>query len=325
MARDERVLIKSQRLIQLMMVINAKRSFTVRELADEFGLSPRTITRDLQELSEVGFPIYSVQGRGGGYRLLQERMLPPIAFSENEAVAVFFACQSLQYFGSVPFDESAASAIHKFYHYLPADAKEQIDRLRNRVVIWNPHRTMSADFLQTLLQAIMNDSVVTIAYKSGDGVTQRDIQPIGLYASEGYWYCPAYCFLRQTYRLFRADRISFASVNDGFPDRKDLSERSVFDWITPDLSRFKRQCDLIVELTEEGVRSLETNVWFSSHIEIHEDGRGTLRMRIPVQKIEFFTDLIWPLGGEAKIVEPHEAVAYIRRKIETITKCYFDP
>lgn len=48
-------------------------------------------------------------------------------------------------------------------------------------------------------------------------------------------------------------------------------------------------------------------------------------MRIPVQKIEFFTDLIWPLGGEAKIVEPIEAVAYIRRKIETITKCYFDP
>lgn len=323
MARDERVLIKSQRLIQLMMVINAKRSFTVRELADEFGLSPRTITRDLQELSEVGFPIYSVQGRGGGYRLLHERMLPPIAFSENEAVAVFFACQSLQYFGSVPFDESAASAIHKFYHYLPADTKEQIDRLRNRVVIWNPHRTMSADCLQTLLQAIMNDSVVTIAYKSGDGVTQRDIQPIGLYASEGYWYCPAYCFLRQTYRLFRADRISFASVNDGFPDRKDLGGRSVFDWITPDLSRFDQQCDLLVELTEEGVRSLETNVWFSAHIELHEDGRGILRMRIPVQKIEFFTDLIWPLGGEAKIVEPHEAVAYIRRKIETITKCYF--
>ncbi|WP_256992735.1 WYL domain-containing protein [Paenibacillus sp. SSG-1] len=81
----------------------------------------------------------------------------------------------------------------------------------------------------------------------------------------------------------------------------------------------------MVELTEEGVRSLETNVWFSAHIELHEDGRGTLRMRIPVQKIEFFTDLIWPLGGEAKIVEPIEAVAYIRRKIETITKCYFDP
>lgn len=202
-----------------MMVINAKKSFTVRELADEFDLSPRTITRDLQELSEVGFPIYAVQGRGGGYRLLQERMLPPIAFSENEAVAIFF--------GSVPFDKSAASAIHKFYHYLPDSAKEQIDRLKNRVVIWNPHRTMSADCLQILMQAIMINSVVTIAYKSNDGETQREIQPVGLYASEGYWYCPAYCFLRQTYRLFRADRIVFASLNDSIPYREDLSDRSV--------------------------------------------------------------------------------------------------
>lgn len=84
---------KSQRLIQLIMMINAKKSFTVRELADEFGLSTRTITRDLQELSELGIPIYSIQGRGGGYKLLQDRMLPPISLSESEAIAMFFACQ----------------------------------------------------------------------------------------------------------------------------------------------------------------------------------------------------------------------------------------
>ena len=136
-------MLKSQRLIQLIMMINAKKAFTVRELADEFHLSTRTITRDLQELSELGFPIYSVQGRGGGYRLLQERMLPPITFTESEAIAMFFACQSLQYFGSLPFDEGATSALHKFYHYSPADVKEQIDRLKNKMVIWNPYRSMS--------------------------------------------------------------------------------------------------------------------------------------------------------------------------------------
>lgn len=68
---------KSQRLIQMIMLINARKSFTVNELANEFGLSSRTITRDLQELSELGVPLYSVQGRGGGYKLLQERLLPP--------------------------------------------------------------------------------------------------------------------------------------------------------------------------------------------------------------------------------------------------------
>lgn len=314
-------MIKSQRLIRLMMVINAKKSFTVRELADEFGLSPRTITRDLQELSGIGFPIYAVQGRGGGYRLLQERMLPPIAFSESEAAAVFFACQSLQYFGSVPFDESAASVIHKFYHYLPGDVKEQIDRLRNRVVIWNPYRAMSSSCLQTLLQAIMNKHVVTIAYKSNEGLTQRDIQPVGLYASEGYWYCPAFCFLRGTYRLFRADRIVSASVNETLPYQEIHDQRSVFDCLTPDLSRFA-QIALVVELTPEGVRSLESNVWFGPHIEVHKDGSGTAKVRIPEQKLHFFADLVWTLGEKAKIVEPGEAVEYIKQKIAAMGKLY---
>ena len=314
-------MIKSQRIIQLMMVINAKKSFTVRELADEFGLSFRTISRYLHELSEVGFPIYSVQGRGGGYRLLQERMLPPIAFLENEAIAVFFACQSLQYFGSLPFDESAASALHKFYHYLPADVKDQIDRLKNKVVIWNPYRSMSSTCLQTLLQAIMKRSIVTIEYNSSDGLTQRDIQPVGLYANQGYWYCPAFCFLRETYRLFRADRISSARLNESFTYREDLNNRSVLDWITPDMTRFERTA-LIVNLTSEGVRSLESNFWFGPFIELHEDGNGTIRIMVPVKKLPFFAEMVWALGEDAKIVEPVEAVDYLKHKIEMMKQQY---
>ncbi|WP_242615246.1 helix-turn-helix transcriptional regulator [Paenibacillus solani] len=185
---------KSQCLIQLMMMINAKKSFTVRELADEFGLSVRTISRDLDELSGLGVPIYSVQGRGGGYRLLQERMLPPISFTESEAIAIFFACQSLGYFSTLPFGDGAATALHKFYHYLPADIKEQIDRLKDRVMIHSLFRRMSADILQTLMEAVMVRQAVTISYRSSAGSSQRHIQPIGLYASSGYWYCPAYCF-----------------------------------------------------------------------------------------------------------------------------------
>jgi predicted DNA-binding transcriptional regulator YafY len=104
--------------------------------------------RDLQELSELGIPIYSIQGRGGGYELLNQRLLPPISFAEGEAIALFFVCQSLDYFSSLPFGEGADSALHKFYHYLPADVKEQIDRLKNRVMLWSPYRLMSSEFFK---------------------------------------------------------------------------------------------------------------------------------------------------------------------------------
>lgn len=80
---------KSKRLLDLMMTVNRKRKFTVKELADEFNVSSRTILRDLQELGELGVPLYSEVGPHGGYQVLNERILPPIAFTEEEAVAIF--------------------------------------------------------------------------------------------------------------------------------------------------------------------------------------------------------------------------------------------
>ena len=72
------------------------------ELAKEFSVSKRTVLRDLQELEKAGFPLYSEVGAAGGYHILKERILPPIAFSESEAKAIFFACQALQFYRDLP-------------------------------------------------------------------------------------------------------------------------------------------------------------------------------------------------------------------------------
>ena len=67
---------KAERLIEMMITINAKRDFTVGELAKEFSVSKRTILRDLQELEQAGFPLYAEVGAAGGYHILKERILP---------------------------------------------------------------------------------------------------------------------------------------------------------------------------------------------------------------------------------------------------------
>lgn len=310
---------KAQRLIQLIMIINARRSFTVGELADEFGLSKRTIARDLEELSELGIPIYSIQGRGGGFKLLRERLLPPISFTEGEAVAMFFACHSLTFYGSLPFGEGADSALHKFYHYLPADMKEKIDAMKERVMLWSPYREMSEDVLRTLLLAIMERSTVTITYRSSGGETVRDIQPIGLYASSGYWYCPAYCLLRGEVRQFRADRIVSASLNPDIPYREDIAAMSLRD--KPD-SSLREQAELRVALTAGGVRQLESNPRFSRFIRLQEDGSGTVAMSIARDAVPFYADLVWSLGEDARIEGPEEAVGHILRKLDALSSRY---
>ncbi|MFF2889446.1 helix-turn-helix transcriptional regulator [Paenibacillus sp. NPDC057967] len=310
---------KSQRLIQMIMMINARRSFTVRELADEFDLSTRTITRDLQELSELGIPVYSVQGRGGGYRLLRERLLPPISFTEGEATAVFFACHSLQFLGSLPFGEGADSALHKFYHYLPADMKEKIDTMRERVMIWSPYRPMSEQVLRTLLLSIMERRIVTIRYRSESGESVRDIQVIGLYASSGYWYCPAYCMHRKEVRQFRADRIVSAEWNENASYVEEIAQLTLQD--KPD-KRDLAHVELQVSLTARGMRELESNPRFTPCLERANDGSGKAMMSIPQEDIPFYGDLLWSLGAEAVIEGPEEAVAYVKNKIQAMLTQY---
>ena len=101
---------KSKRLMELMMTVNRKRRFKVKELADEFGVSTRTILRDLQELSELGVPLYSEVGPHGGYQVVRERVLPPIAFTEEEAAAMFFAVHALRHYSSLPFESESSAA-----------------------------------------------------------------------------------------------------------------------------------------------------------------------------------------------------------------------
>ncbi|MHC0620370.1 helix-turn-helix transcriptional regulator [Paenibacillus sp. M.A.Huq-82] len=234
---------------------------------------------------------------------------------------MFFACQSLQYFGSLPFDEGAAAALHKFYYYLPTDVKSQIDRLRDKVVIWSPQRDMSAPALQTLMQAIMVQSVVTIAYQSSHGVTTRDIQPVGLYASHGFWYCPAYCFQHEAYRLFRGDRVLSASLNPDIACLEEVDRRTVKNWNEPELQQMEKIV-LGVRLNPGGLRKLETNGWFAGAIERNDDGSASIRMEVPRERLNFYADMIWELGEDAQIVEPEEAVVYLRCRVEKMRAMY---
>ncbi|MCR8644990.1 YafY family transcriptional regulator [Paenibacillus sp. N1-5-1-14] len=313
-------MLKSQRLIQLIIIINAKKSFTVQELADEFGLSTRTITRDLQELSELGVPVYSVQGRGGGYRLLQERILPAISFSEHEAVAMFIACQSLQRMGALPFAEEADSALNKFYHYLPADVRDQVDRMKGKVAIWSPKRSnMSSSILRTLLKAVMQQVAVTIKYRSAKGVGSRDIQPIGLYASQGYWYCPSFSFKHEQVRLFRVDRIESAVPNTSIPCRQEVGQWDL--WSTPEQSH-QSLVTMTVELTAKGAHELESDEYFGSSIVQQEDGRHIASIQVSAANLNFYSNWIWRLGDNARIIEPQKAITYTQQKIESMRVQY---
>jgi len=311
---------KSKRLLELMMTVNRKRKFTVRELAEEFGVSTRTMLRDLQELSELGVPLYSEVGPHGGYQVLRERILPPIAFTEEEAVAMFFAVYALRHYSSLPFETQTASALDKFYLHMSSDVRDRIDQMKNRVDFVAPTRQQESPYLSILLEAAVEQKVLLIEYESGKDAL-RKIQPIGIYASNGLWFCPAYCFLRKEFRIFRCDRIHSARYDTGGTEPMDLrhvhlGNKEAF------FQSEKEKAQLYVELSPKGVQMSEAVLWLRSHLHVRENGTGWLEGPIPQNELPFYARFFTGLGMEATVKQPPELVSYMKKLFAEIMAKY---
>ncbi|WP_199617650.1 helix-turn-helix transcriptional regulator [Paenibacillus alkalitolerans] len=312
---------KSKRLLELMMTVNRKRKFTVKELAREFGVSTRTMLRDLQELSGMGVPLYSEVGPHGGYQVLKERILPPIAFSEEEAVAMFFAVYALRHYSSLPFEAESASALDKFYLHMSGDIRDRIDQMKNRVDFVTPTRQQESPYLAMLLEAAVDQKVLLIEYESRGDQSCRKIQPIGIYANNGLWFCPAYCFERKDFRVFRCDRIVSAAFDPDGTEPMDLrhvhlgNKESFFH-------TEKESAQLYAELSRTGVQMCEAALWLGSHLHIREDGTGWLEGPIARSDLAFYARFFIGLGNEATVKHPQELISYMKRLFGEIMSKY---
>ena len=310
---------KAQRLIQLIMKVNERKKFTIQEMADECGVSRRTMIRDLMELSELGVPLYSEAGPSGGYRVLREKVLPPISFTEHEAMALFFACQSLRNYKSLPFKNEVDTALQKFFHYLSSELKQKIERMQQRLVFWVPPHELEVSFLKDLLDAAVEQRVVSIVYEASTS-QKRMIQPLGIYTMNGLWYCQAYCFLAGDYRVFRVDRVKDFSLDADQSMRLNTAEEHIQSWIM----RMDESdaLELEVDLTPEGVRRCRSDVWLSRWIEMHEDGSGTIRTKMSASYTPWAVHFFLGFGMEANVKRPQQVREQIQSKLQEMVRQY---
>ncbi len=312
---------KSKRLMEMIIAVNRKRRFTVKELAIEFDVSTRTILRDLQELSELGVPLYSEVGPHGGYRILQERLLPPIAFTEREAVAVFFAVQALRHYSSLPFETETSAMLNKFYNFMPEDVRNRIDQMRDRVDFVTPVRQAQSPHLSVLLDAAIRQIVLLVEYVSQRQRGMREIQPIGIFTQDGLWYCWAYCLLRKTYRVFRCDRFESAVPSDSQPldlQHIDLGSKDQLTRSADDCVYFH------AELSAEGVEACEAEPWSVPLLHVRSDGTGWLEGNVARKDISYFASYFVGLGREAAVQQPKELRTAIRQLLSDLMVRYMD-
>ena len=97
---------RAERLNQELIFLSSKKSFNLSDLIKEFNISKRTALRDIQDLELMGLPFYVENGRNGGYKLINEKLLIPIYFDLGEITSIFFALKSLEALSTTPFEKS---------------------------------------------------------------------------------------------------------------------------------------------------------------------------------------------------------------------------
>lgn len=168
------------------------RCATAKELAERFGVSVRTVERDVARLQRSGLPIALRPGEG--YRLAEGMALPPLNLTPEEAAVVAVALGRIE-------DERLA-----------ARARSALSKIAAALAVPEEELTGMPPVARVIERALLRGRVLRIGYADRKGaVTTRDVEPrIFLGGRGGFWYLVAWCRMRRDVRVFRLDRITSA-------------------------------------------------------------------------------------------------------------------
>lgn len=220
------------RLLALILYLQSRRTCTAEDMADHFGLSVRTIYRDIAALGEAGVPILAEAGIG--YSLMKGYLLPPVNFSEQEAYALSTGVMLAQRMTTHSYNEKMQSALDKIKAVLPNEAKHRLELLAKGMATPQANHPQQAD-LSVLQQAIARQQLLTFDYQNASQTqSSRAVEAAGLVFYLGRWHLIAWCRLRQDFRDFRTDRINNLQLHsEQFQARGDFNAKDFLQSGTP--------------------------------------------------------------------------------------------
>jgi predicted DNA-binding transcriptional regulator YafY len=186
-------------------------------MAARFGVSVRTIYRDIRTLDEAGVPICG--DAGVGYSLVEGYRLPPLMFTKEEALAFLTAEKLIEQLTDKHNSLHFQHGMDKVRAVLRSVDKNSLSQMGDNIEIYRSKK-ISDNKLPNLIQAILNSIDAKKAVKmfyyvpSRNELTQRVIEAVGITYYYPYWHMSAYCLLRKEYRNFRMDRIEEITLTD---------------------------------------------------------------------------------------------------------------
>ena len=299
---------KIDRLIGILSILLQKEKTTAPELAEKFEVSRRTINRDIEDLCKAGIPIRTVQGTGGGIRIMDGYCMDRTILTSKDMQMILAGLRSL--------DSVSGSRYYSQLMEKMQTGSSKFIRGEDFMLIdlssW--YKGSLAPKIEVIQNAIENRHIIQFRYYAPSGESNRGIEPYYLVFRWSSWYVWGWCLEREDYRLFKLNRMDCVVETDQeFLCRDvpmpDLSTEKIFPGGIKVKALFTQ--DMKWRLVEEFGPSCFTET---------DDGR--LLFSADYTDMDNLVTWLMTFGAKAEVLEPEEARDSIRRKAEEILKIY---
>ena len=294
------------RLFKILYYLLKNGTTPVKELAEIFEVSTRTIHRDIDSLSSAGIPICTSRGRHGGVYIMNNFILDKSVFSAEEKDQILTAINDFSFI----LDEDANNLLNKLSVIFNTNARNWIEvDLSN----WRYNKP-SQDIFNSIKFAILDKKIISFEYFNKGESTYRKIEPIKLLFKSYNWYIYGFCLFRNDYRLFKLSRINNLEVLDDTFERCDETS-SIVD------NAFYNQNLVPVKLMfDKSVSYRVFDEFDKSEIEIDDE---FLIVNTNLPSNDYLFSYLLSFGPNIELLEPYDLREEFKKVIKEISRKYF--
>lgn len=244
----------STRLLTILELLQSRGRMAGPELARRLEVSPRSVRRYIAMLQDMGIPVEGERGRYGQYRLRPGYKLPPLMFTDDEALALTLGLLLVRRSGGLVEATTTEAALAKLDRVLPEAVRQSVMAVQDTLVleVWPERAPPISDKLPVLSSGVRERRRLWLRYLKPEGQpSERDFDPYGVVHRAGLWYVVGYCHLRQDIRVFRLDRIERVELRDEhFEPPADFD---ALDFVTRSIALLPAQwqVEVMLEMTLE--------------------------------------------------------------------------
>lgn len=320
---------RADRLLSMLLLLQANRRITAQKLAEKLEVSERTIYRDLEALSAAGVPVYAERGPGGGCALLGEYRTTLTGLNETD-VRTLLLSGVPRPLADLGLDKALEVALLKLLAALPSARRPDAEQARQRLHLdatgWYTAARDETPHLRLLQEAIWQQRKVRLHYRTRSrAVNERLVEPLGLVAKTNIWYLV--CQVNSEMRAYRVSRMQSVALTDEAFERPadfDLAAYWV-DWC----ARFRAtlsEYPTLLRLAPEALPILSHFFGEGAHALIDQgdppDAAGWITRRHTFESIEAACGTALSLGTWVEVLEPAELRERVIRQAASVVAFY---